>query len=93
MAKESRFTPEQKMEIVLAGLKNEESIRELCKKHDITTKTYYDWKKAFLSGGRQGLEQKPKSNGTSAVETENKRLKELVAELSVENMVLKKNLR
>lgn len=65
------------MEVVLAGLKNEVSVRELCQSYGITTKTYYEWKKAFLNGGRQGLEQKPKDKGPTPVEAENKRLKEL----------------
>ncbi len=79
--------------MVLAGLRSEDSIREICRQHGIETKTYYKWKHAFLEGGRQGLsgeDAEPVDNRAKELETEVKRLKELVADLSIENHLLKK---
>ena len=83
-----------KLEVVLAGLRSEDSIREICKQHGIETKTYYKWKNAFLEGGKLGLSGEGGEAGDSRareLEAENKRLKELVADLSIENHLLKKS--
>lgn len=88
-----KYPLEKKLEVVLAGLRSEDSIREICKQHGIEPKTYYKWKSAFLEGGKQGLGDagEPGDNRSRELETENKRLKELVADLSIENHLLKKS--
>lgn len=93
MARTSRFTPDQKMDIVLRGLKGEDQIRELCQEVGIPPKTYYDWKKIFLEMGRQGFVSKSpeRDEEKEAIQKENQRLKDLVADLSLENHILKKN--
>lgn len=78
---------------MLAGLRAEDNIRETCKQHGIEPKTYYRWKNMFLEGGKQALAGESGEQDTRAreLEAENKRLKELVADLSIENHLLKKS--
>lgn len=89
-----RYPLEKRLEVVLAGLRSEDSIRELCRQHGIETKTYYKWKNAFLEGGKAALngdETETRDTRAQELQTEVKRLKELVADLSIENHLLKKS--
>jgi len=87
-----QWTLEQKLEVVLLGLKGEISVAELCRRHGVTETTYYKWRSRFLEGGKQGL-----SNGKSGpssrerqLEQENEELKTTLGELTVQNRLLKK---
>lgn len=93
MPRPSRYTADQKVDIVLRGLKGEDQIRELCQEVGIQPKTYYEWKKIFLETGRQGFLSKSseKDGEKEAIQKENQRLKDLVADLSLEVHILKKN--
>lgn len=89
-----KYPIEKRLEVVLAGLRSEDSIREICRQHGIETKTYYKWKHAFMEGGKLGLsgdDADPADGRAKELETEVKRLKELVADLSIENHLLKKS--
>ena len=50
-----RFAPEEKIRIVLDGLRGEQSISELCRREGIASNLYYRWSKAFLEGGKKQL--------------------------------------
>ena len=50
-----KFSPEEKIRIVLEGLKGEESIKEICRREGITSSLYYRWSKAFLEAGKKRL--------------------------------------
>ena len=84
-----RFTPEEKV-------RGEIPISTLCRREGITASTYYKWLKDFMEAGKGRLKGDTlrKANRTEVDELrrENERLKELVAELSVKNLVLKKSL-
>lgn len=83
---------EKRLLVVLEGLRAEDNIREICKKHGIEPKSYYRWKSAFLEGGKLALGDEGEPDGrVKDLEAENKRLKELVADLSIENHLLKKS--
>jgi len=87
----SRFTPEEKVEVVLLGLKSPGSVSELCRRHNINPNTYSRWKKNFVNGGMDAL--KPgKKEYQGQLDRENQKLKEIVGELYVELEYLKKNL-
>ena len=91
MAGISRFTPQEKVEIVLIGLKSPGSISELCRKYSINPNTYSRWKKNFVNGGMDAL--KPgKKNQKEMLARENQKLKQIVGELYVELEYLKKTL-
>jgi transposase len=53
--KRRKWTPEEKMNIVLAGLKGDVSIAELCRQYNISQTLYYRWKDTFLQRGLEGL--------------------------------------
>ena len=90
-----RFSAEEKIRIVLEGLRGEESIATLCRREGIVTNLYYRWSKEFLEAGKKRLQgdtrREASSDEVSTLRKENSRLKELVAETLLENRVLKKS--
>jgi len=91
-----RITSEEKIRIVLEGLKGEESIAEICRREGIAPGMYYKWSKGFLEAGKRQLNGDTKREATSddvaQLRQENEQLKQLVAELSLSNRILKKSL-
>jgi len=91
-----RYSSEEKIRIVLEGLRGEESIAALCRREGIHPNLYYKWSKEFLEAGKRRLAGDTKRQATSTEVThlrkENLQLKELVADLSLKNVVLKKSL-
>lgn len=91
----SKFSTEEKIRIVLDGMRCPEGITELCRQVGISRSTYYHWQRTLLEKGKDGLvfrrNGKPDPEKAKVLQ-ENQRLKELVANLSVENLVLKKRL-
>ena len=91
-----RYNAEEKIRIVLEGLKGETSIMELCRREGINPNVYYKWSKDFLEAGKRRLNGDILRDATSSevvdLKKENVQLKELVAELSLKNRVLKKSL-
>ena len=91
-----KYSSEEKVRIVLEGLRGESSIAELCRREGINSNLYYKWSKEFLDAGKQRLAGDIKRQATSSQVTglkqENQQLKELVADLSLKNVVLKKSL-
>jgi len=89
-----KFSSEEKIRIVLEGLRGEESIAELCRREGISPNLYYNWSKEFLEAGKKRLKGDTKREATSGevveLRGENTQLKQLVAELSLENRRLKK---
>ena len=89
-----RFSAEEKIRIVLEGLRHDMPIRDLCRREGIRPATYYAWLKDFMEGGKQRLQRDTARDATRAeveeLRRENLRLKELVAELSLEVYLLKK---
>jgi len=91
-----KFSSEEKIRIVLEGLKGEESISEICRREGINPNLYYRWSKAFLEAGKKRLKGDTAREATSVEVTglrqENEQLKQLVAELSLKHRVLKKSM-
>ena len=90
-----RYSAEEKIRIVLEGLKGEVSIVELCRREGIVSNLYYRWSKEFLEAGKQRLVGKTKREASTedvkSLRSENEQLKQLVAELALKNRVLKKS--
>ena len=57
------FTAQQKLEIVLAGLRGDVSVKELCRQHEIAETLYYSWREKLLQGGREALAGKAERQG------------------------------
>ena len=91
-----RYNAEEKIRIVLEGLKGETTISELCRREGINPNIYYKWSKDFLEAGKKRLNGDIVREATSSevgdLRKENGQLKELVAELSLKNRILKKSL-
>ena len=91
-----KFNSEEKIRIILEGLRGEDSIANICRKEGIVPGIYYKWSKAFLEAGKRQLNgdtiREASSNEVSDLRDENEQLKQLVAELSLKNRVLKKSM-
>ena len=90
------FSAEEKIRIVLEGLRGEESIAEICRREGIASSMYYGWSKEFLEAGKKRLAGDTTRAATSdevkALRREASSLKEAVADLTLENRLLKKNM-
>ena len=90
-----QFSAEEKIRIVLSGLRGEDSIAELCRREGIVQNLYYRWSKEFLEAGKKRLAGDTVRAATSDEVKELRReasaLKEVVAELTLENRLLKKS--
>ncbi len=90
-----KFSVEEKIRIVLEGLKGEASIAELCRREGISPNLYYRWSKDFLEAGKKRLQgdtaREANSHEVTELRQENDQLKQVVAELTLNNRLLKKN--
>jgi transposase len=90
-----KFSAEEKIRIVLEGLRGEYSIAELCRREGIAQGLYYTWSKEFLEAGKRRLSGDTERQATSGEESGLKRemrdLKDVVADLTLENRILKKS--
>ena len=99
-----KYSAEEKIRIVLEGLRGDHSIAELCRREGISENLYYRWSKDFLEAGKSRLvgdtKREANSKQVKALRQENEQLpglsartgKQLVAELALKNKVLKKKL-
>jgi len=89
------FTAEQKIIIIMEGIRGELSIAELCRKYGIATKTYYTWNKEFIEAGKRQLSGDIVRQATSSevieLRAENAKLKESLADLVVRYDIVKKS--
>ena len=87
---------EEKIRIVLDGLRGEDSIAELCRREGIATSLYYSWSKEFLEAGKKQLAGDTTRQATAPevkeLRSESAALKEAVADLMLENRLLKKSM-
>ena len=87
---------EEKIRIVLEGLRGEYSIAELCRREGIAESLYYSWSKEFLEAGKRRLngdtERAASTPEVKELRREVRDMKELVADLTLENRLLKKSM-
>jgi len=90
-----QYSSEEKVRIVLSGLRGEHSIAELCRREGIAESMYYAWSKEFMEAGKKRLagdtERQASSGEVKDLRREMGALKELVADLTVENCLLKES--
>jgi len=95
-ATRKQYSSEEKIRIVLEGLRGEHSIAELCRREAINQNLYYRWSKEFLEAGKKRLAGDTAREATSdevkTLRREAGELKEVVAELTLQNRLLKKSL-
>jgi len=91
-----QYSAEEKIRIVLEGLRGEESIAALCRREGIAESLYYSWSKEFLEAGKKRLAGDTARQATSVevrgLRREMRDMKELVADLTLENRLLKKSM-
>src|SRR5215204_7534884 len=95
-ATRKQYSAEEKIRIVLDGLRGEHSIAELCRREGIAESLYYSWSKEFLEAGKRRLAGDTARAATSSEVKDLRReataLKEVVADLTLENRLLKKSI-
>ena len=91
-----RYSSEEKIRIVLAGLRGEDTIAELCRQEGISQGIYYSWSKEFLEAGKKRLAgdatREANTGEVKALRREARDLKEVVAEQVLELRLLKKSM-
>ena len=95
-ATRKRHSSEEKIRIVLDGLRGEDSIAELCRREGIAQSLYYSWSKEFLEAGKKRLAgdtaREASSGEVKDLRREARALKEVVAEQTLEIRLLKKSM-
>ena len=90
-----RFSAEEKIRIILEGLRGEDSIAALCRREGLAPNLYYRWSKEFLEAGKKRLLGDTTREATApevkTLREENQRLKQVLAETVLENRWLKKS--
>ena len=94
VATRRKYTPEEKVRIVLEGFRREVAVNELCRREGIKPGAYYAWTKDFMEAGKERLSRDTIRDATrqeiGELKRENAELKQLVADLSLESYRLKK---
>ena len=90
------YSSEDKIRIILDGIRGETSVAALCRQEGISQGNYYKWRKDFMEAGKRRLNgdtlRESNTSEVSGFKDENGSLKELVSELSLKVRDLKKNL-
>ena len=94
-ATRKHYSAEEKIRIVLEGLRGEDTIAELCRREGLNSNVYYRWSKEFLEAGKKRLAGDTNREATSSevkeLRAESSALKETLGELLIENRLLKKS--
>ena len=89
-----KYTPEEKVRIVLEGFRREVTVNDLCRREGIKPHSYYAWTKEFMEAGKERLSRDTVRDATRQeiveLRRENGELKQLVGELSLQVSRLKK---
>jgi len=91
-----KYSAEEKIRIVIEGMRGETSIAELCRREGIAQNLYYRWSKDFMESGKKRLDgdtmREANTSEVASLKKENAQLKEAVAELLLQNRTLKKSI-
>ena len=91
-----KYSAEEKIRIVLEGLRGEESIAELCRREGIAQSLYYKWSKDFMEASKKRLAgdivRQANTSEVTELRREARDLKEVVAEQTLELRLLKKSM-
>ena len=90
------YSAEEKIRIVLEGLRGEDTIAELCRREGLNSNVYYRWSKEFMEAGKKRLAgdtvREATSDEVKQLRADSSALKETLGELLMENRLLKKNM-
>ena len=89
-----KFTAEEKIRIVLEGMKRDVAVTELCRREGIPTAAYYSWTKDFMEGGKAQLQRDARrhadASGVEQLKKENAALRDIVADKEITIRIFKK---
>lgn len=88
----TKFTPDQKIQIVLESIKTGMGTAELCRKYNVHPQTFQAWRQKFMDAGKAGLGRYGKSDPVRVIKKENDDLKRIIGDLTIANDALKKTL-
>ena len=89
MTKRRNWSAEEKVEIVLAGIKGDKSIAQICRDNNISQSTYYSWRDKFLDAAKSAFRNGTTSN-EKALKSKIEDLEKIIGKITVENEILKK---
>ena len=94
MSRRKKWAAAEKLRIVLAGMQPNVEVSELCRREGINPTQYYGWKKQLLSSTTKVFDaaESKRSAAEEKQETELRRMKDVIAEITAENLELKKGL-
>ncbi len=90
--KRRRWTAAEKLRVVLAGLDGSVEVSELCRREGINPTQYYGWKKQLVTSSAKVFADSKPSAKEQRLESELRRAKDVIAEITAENIDLKKGL-
>ena len=85
-----KWSSEEKMAIVLEGLKREKSVAEICREHQISQALYYRWRDRFLEAGQKGLSNGSSEDETKALQAQIEKLEKIIGRQTMAIEALKK---
>ncbi len=85
-----KWSAEEKMAIVLEGLRGERNISDICREHKINQSQYYKWRDRFLEGGKSALNRSPNVNIDSMYKAEIEKLHKIIGKQAIQIEILKK---
>jgi len=86
--KRRNWSSDEKLAIVLTGIKGEKAVSEICREYQISQSVYYKWRDKFLDGGKKALNGS--STGNNAYNAEIERLQKIIGKQTIQIDVLKK---
>jgi len=90
MPPSSKWSPEEKLRIVLAGIKGERSIAQICRDHNISETLFYKWRDRFMKAAKQAFKPNKGKNSDRVLRARIAELERIIGQLTVENEILKK---
>ena len=89
----TKFTPDQKIQMVLESIRTNIGTAELCRKYNVHPSTFQTWRQQFMDAGKDRLSHHGKANSANASKREIDNLKRIIEELTIANDALKKSWR
>ena len=86
--KQRKWTGDEKLAIVMEGLKDKKSVVDICREHQVSQTLYYKWRDRFLEGGRKGLDHS--ASGEEAHRAEVEKLQRIIGKQVIQIEILKK---
>lgn len=90
MPRSSKWSPEEKLRIVLAGIKGERTIAQICRDHKISETIFYKWRDRFMEAAKEAFKPRVSKNSDRVLRARISELERIIGRLTVENEILKK---